>query len=413
MSQTAQKLDSLSAESGPAGTGPTVAGGSTRLALTQLTVTEFRCYRQAGLAADETPVVLIGPNGAGKTNLLEAISLLAPGRGLRRARLSELQRRRAGIGDGDEGAGSNEAGWSISARVNTAEGPMTIGTGQDPEAPASERRLIRIDGETARTQTALGERLAVLWLTPQQDRLFIDSRSQRLRFFDRLVYGFDGAHAGRLAQHEKAVRERNRLLETRGDDRWLTAVEEQIAERAIAIAAARQELAMRLDSAASSGVGPFPAPSISVIGMPEELLRDRPALAAEDRIREALRNARPRDRAAGTASIGAHRSDFHVRHRARDVAAEECSTGEQKALLLTLVLAHARLVSAAREMVPLLLLDEVAAHLDEARRAALYDEITGLGTQAWLTGTDRHLFQQLDGAAQFFRVVDATIYPAS
>jgi len=358
-------------------------------------------------------VVLTGPNGAGKTNLLEAISLLAPGRGLRRALLGALDRRPRAEAPAAPGP------WAVAAGIRRPEGDIEIGTGRDPAAPPDAprpRRLVKIDGGLVRGQAALAAQLTLSWLTPQMDRLFLDGSSERRRFLDRLVYGFDPEHAARLAAYEHALRERARLLRgdgpTRPDPAWLDALEEQLATRGIAIAAARLALVERLGQAATATVGPFPTPALALVGAVEDWLAAGPALAAEDRLREALAAARRADGDSGTTAVGPHRSDLKVADRMSGMPAAECSTGEQKALLIALVLAHARLQAAERGAPPVLLLDEIAAHLDSARRAALFAELLGLGGQSWLTGTDEGLFAGIAERAQCFRVRDARILPA-
>lgn len=375
------------------------AGGAATVAVTRLDLSDFRCYRQARIDLDLRPVALAGPNGAGKTNLLEAVSFLAPGRGLRRARLTEIDR----IGGG---------AWALAATVATAAGPIAIGTGRDPEGDGRERRLVRIDGTPQRGQTVLAQCTGVVWLTPQMDRLFLEGTSGRRRFLDRLVFGFDAEHASRVGAYEHALRERGRLLRERSADRtWFDAIEGQLAGLGVAIAAARRELATAIDHAAAEGVGPFPLPRLAMAGTVEDWLEEMPALAAEDRMRDALAAGRRADAELGGAAIGPHRSDLRVRHAAKEMPAEQCSTGEQKALLLAIVLADVRLQAAARGVPPILLLDEVAAHLDGERRTHLYDEILALGVQAWLTGTDAELFAPLADAAQHFRVADAIVTP--
>lgn len=374
----------------------------TGVALTRLEVSEFRCYAHARLELDRRPVVLTGPNGAGKTNLLEAVSFLAPGRGLRRATLAEVRRHAAPPG----------AVWAVSAVLESpavAGGAVRLGTGQDGEGGG--RRLVRIDGAPAASQTALGDYLALAWLTPQMDRLFLEGAGNRRRFLDRLVYGFHPDHAGRLAAYEHALRERARLLKDgRRDDRWLAALEDTLAEAGTAVAAARREVVGWLDAAAGDGAdGAFPRARLTMVGAVEEMLAERPALAAEEELRRRLAENRRIDAAAGATTLGPHRSDLAVRHAGKDMPAEHCSTGEQKALLIGIVLANARLLATTRGAAPLLLLDEVAAHLDETRRAALYETLLGLGGQAWLTGTDRALFAPFGDRAQQFRVEDARV----
>ncbi len=368
-------------------------------------VSRFRNYRRAELTCDERPLVLTGPNGAGKTNLLEAVSLLAPGRGLRGARLADLEPRVAGADDGGEA-------WAVAAEVVTPDGPLDLGTGgaSAPEGGASERRLVKVDGALVRGQQRLGEILSIVWLTPQMDGLFRESSSARRRFLDRLVYGFDPEHADRVNAYDQARRERARLLRAaQPDAAWLSALEDAMARHGVAISAARQSAADRLQQAASVGVGPFPAAGITTRCPVEGWLRDMPALAAEDQFKSALSRARRQDAQSGMTAVGPHRGDIAVRHLEQNLEAELCSTGEQKALLISIVLAHARLLRLERGSAPVLLLDEIAAHLDADRRRALYDEILALGTQAWLTGTDPQVFTELDRAAQFFEVRDARV----
>jgi DNA replication and repair protein RecF len=372
--------------------------------IARLSVSDFRCYEQASLEVDHRPVVLSGPNGAGKTNLLEALSFLAPGRGLRQARLSEIDRRNAGMA------------WAVAARLSGPDGDCDIGTGRDPaiEENARERRILRIDGSPQRGLTGLAERLALLWLTPQMDGLFLDSRSARRRFLDRLVASFDPGHASRLNAYEQALAERLRLLRgegppVNGDPAWLGALEQQIAEHGIALAAARRDLVARLGVLLAEGDGAFPQPDLAVVGDVESWLGEMPALAAEDRLRHRLAEGRGLDAEAGRALVGPHRSDLYVRFAATHMPAADCSTGEQKALLIAILLGQARLMAAERGRRPLLLLDEVAAHLDDNRRRALFEALLGLGLQAWLTGTDRSLFAGLGDRAQFFAVADARI----
>ncbi len=386
-----------------------VPDGSPRaLAVRRLTVTDFRCYDQARIETDRRPVVLTGPNGAGKTNLLEAVSFLAPGRGLRRATLAEVLRRQA----------APDAVWGVAAQLDTPRGAVTVGTGCDPAAPAgTARRLVRIDGRPAAGQAALGDHVAVVWLTPQMDRLFVEGAGNRRRFFDRLVFGFHPGHAGHLTAYEQAMRDRARLLkDDRRDAGWLAALEETMAANGIAVAAARREVLARLQAAGGvarfdggRGDTPFPRADLALTGTLEAWLDASPALAAEDTYRARLADNRGIDAAAGGAADGPNRTDLTVRHAASDMPAGQCSTGEQKALLIGIVLAHARLLAVERAAPPLLLLDEVAAHLDRRRRAALFEEILALGAQAWLTGTDRELFAALDRRAHFFGVQDAHI----
>jgi len=379
-------------------------GARDRLSVARLSLTNFRCYAQLRLEVGPGPIVLTGPNGAGKTNLLEALSFLSPGRGLRRARLAEPDRRTI------DGAVAGR--WTVATVLNTAEGPLAIGTGREAgeDEGDSPRRVVRIDGAPKNSQSDLALKLSVVWLTPDMDRLFQDSASERRRFLDRLVYAFDPAQAGRIAAYEHRMRERARLLaEGRGEPAWLDALEDGMAAHGVAIAAARAQVAARLDRACVQAIGPFPQARLAMTGDVDAWLGDGPALLAEERLRHALAAARARDALEGGAAVGPHRSDLRVRFGARGVPAGECSTGEQKALLLSIVLGLAREIARERDRPPLVLLDEVAAHLDGARRAALYDEIAALGVQTWLTGTDDEFFAGLRSRAQFFRVLDATV----
>lgn len=379
------------------------------LALRRIALSDFRCYRRAEIAVPAKPVVLFGPNGAGKTNLLEAISLLAPGRGLRRARIGEIERRLP-LGD------AQGPGWAVFATLDTPAGERAIGTGRDPDRvpgdEAADRRVVRIDGAPAKGQAALADLVHLLWLTPEMDRLFADGASERRRFLDRIVLGFVPDHARNLAGYEQAMRERNRLLKDgRRDETWLGALEQTMAETGVAVAAARRQVVGRLAIAAESALGPFPVPDLALAGETEAELGAGPALAAEEALRRRLAAARGADAEAGRALSGPHKSDLAVGHRAKAMPAALCSTGEQKALLVALVLAAARLLKLQRGAAPLLLLDEIAAHLDAERRAALFDEIAALGAQAWMTGTDAGLFAALGGRAAFFAVGEGALHP--
>jgi DNA replication and repair protein RecF len=387
---------------------PRDAAAPARPAVSRLMLTDFRGYAALRLAVDERPVVLTGANGAGKTNLLEAISFLAPGRGLRRARLADIDRRVPPARPSDAPPGA----WAIAAAVATPQGPVQIGTGRDAASESGERRLLRIDGAPAKSHAALAEHLSLVWLTPPMDRLFVEGSSARRRFLDRLVYGFDPTHAARVGAYEQAMRERARLLrDGPADPAWLAALEQRMAEHGIAVAAARREVTARLDAVAGETRGPFPGARLALTGTVEDWLETMPALAAEDELRRRLIGARRVDAESGTTTVGPHRADFGVRHAGTGMVAAECSTGEQKALLVAVLLAQARLQAELRGAPPVMLLDEVTAHLDGKRRAALFGEIVALGSQAWLTGTDPALFAELAGTGQFFSVADAVIAP--
>jgi DNA replication and repair protein RecF len=380
------------------------------LAVRQLRLTDFRNYRQLRLDCGLEPVVLVGGNGVGKTNLLEALSFLAPGRGLRRARLEEVAHRTRN--DEPNATGKPPVSWAVAATLDTPEGRIAIGTGLEPAKSEGglPRRVVRIDGRPASSQTALGLHVAAVWLTPQLDRLFLDGASDRRRFLDRLVTALHPEHAGDVAAYENALRQRARLLgEGNRDPHWFTVLEDTMARHGVALAAARADTVQRLDAAARLGVGPFPRASLAMAGEIDGWIASMAALDAEDRLRGVLAANRLRDAEAGTTSCGPHRSDLAVRHLDLDLPAAEGSTGQQKALLVSIALAHARLVALLRGRPPLLLLDEIAAHLDAERRIALFDEIVALGAQSWMTGTDAGLFEPLAGHAQILRVADGTI----
>ena len=397
------------AGSGPAPANLIESSARSMLAVRQLRLTDFRNYRQLRLDCGLEPVVLVGGNGTGKTNLLEALSFLAPGRGLRRARLDEVGHRLRG-----EEPGTVQAAvpWAVAATLDTPDGRLAIGTGLEPgrgEGSPS-RRIVRIDGKSASSQTALGLHVAAVWLTPQLDRLFLDGASERRRFLDRLVTALHPQHAGDVAAYEHALRQRARVLAEGGrDPHWFTALEDTMARHGVALAAARADTVHRLDAAARLGIGPFPRAALSMAGEVDGWVDTMAALDAEDRLRAELAANRLRDAEAGTTSIGPHRSDLAVRHLDLDLPAAEGSTGQQKAVLVSIALAHARLVAMSRGRPPLLLLDEISAHLDAERRTALFDEVVALGAQSWMTGTDAELFAPLRGRAQILCVADGSI----
>lgn len=353
------------------------------MAVARLSLVDFRSYADAVLTPGPGLVILTGENGAGKTNLLEAVSLLAPGRGLRGAALGEMARQ--------GGAG----GFSVAARMaDTVE----IGVGTIASAP--ERRLVRVNGAAA-AANALAERLAVLWLTPAMDRLFADSAGSRRRFLDRLVLALEPGHAHHAARYEAAMRARTRLLtaDAPADPAWLTALELQMEEHGRAVAAARE----RTVAALSARITIEPESDFARAGLALE------SWAEGDPWR--LAGYRQRDSAAGRATAGPHRQDLRVTHLGKDQPAERCSTGEQKALLIGLVLAHAALVAERVGRPPVLLLDEVAAHLDPRRRAALLERLAASGGQVWMTGTEPALFADANADASRFMVENATIHP--
>ncbi len=370
----------------------------------RLSLTHFRNYRAASLEARGDMVVLVGPNGAGKTNCIEAISFLSPGRGLRRATLDDVA--------DNQGDGS----WAVSAEVEGALGLARLGTGIEPptsENAASSRRC-RNDREPVSSATAFGDHLRMVWLTPSMDGLFSGAASERRRFFDRLVLAIDSEHSARVSALDRALRSRNRLLEVRNfDDHWCDAIERETAELAVAVAAMRGQTLARLaamlrERGAQSA---FPSAEIALDGWMENALMNEPATSVEDRYREMLRQGRARDATAGRTLDGPHLTDLQVIYAPKHMPARDASTGEQKALLIGLVLAHANLVAEMTGIIPLLLLDEVVAHLDPARRKALFAELATLGSQVWMTGADPAAFADIGAQGEIFEVEAGCIAP--
>jgi DNA replication and repair protein RecF len=367
--------------------------------IARLTLTNFRNYAGLSISLRPRAVVLTGDNGAGKTNLLEAISLFTPGRGLRRAPYGDVAR------EGGDG------GFALHAVLDGPEGEVEIGTGI---VSGDASRRVRINGAPARSAEAMLEWLRVVWLTPAMDALFTGPAGDRRRFLDRLVLAIDASHGQRALDYEKAMRGRNRLLaEGSRDGSWFEAIEQQMAETGVAIAAARAELVRLLVAMIGHlpNEGPFPQADLALSGELETQSGTQPAVDIEERFRRALAEGRERDRAAGRTLDGPHRSDLLVRHRPKAMPAELCSTGEQKALLVGMVLSHARLTGEMSGIRPILLLDEIAAHLDGGRRAALFSILEDLNCQAFMTGTEPSLFASLAGRAQFLTVDHGTVGP--
>jgi len=365
--------------------------------LSRLRLNHFRNYQHAALDLDARHVVLVGPNGAGKTNLLEALSLLAPDRGMRRAPFEEL------AAHGSDGA------WAVAVTVETPDGPADIGTGI---ASGESTRKVRINGATARTVEEMSAYLRVLWLTPSMDGLYTAPAGDRRRFLDRLVTTLVPGHSSTVSDFDKAMRQRNRLLEDNGDPLWLNAIEQQMAEHAAALHFARVDCVTHLTELIDENRddSDFPAAHLALTALFEGNV---PAAAAdlEAALRALWAESRPQDRAAGRTLSGPHRVDLEVRYAQKDVPAALGSTGEQKALLIGLVLAHARLVSRLTGITPFLLLDEIAAHLDPGRRMALFAALDALGAQCFMTGTDPVLFDALDGRARMVTVRDGRLFP--
>lgn len=377
--------------------------------LTRLRLSDFRSYPSLDLEIDGVMIALTGENGAGKTNLLEAVSLLTPGRGLRRAEFEECARQDGG------------GGWTVSAALRTNEEtaePVQLGAGIEVVSGSAVRRF-RIDRAPVTSARAFAEYLRVVWLTPAMDGLFAGPAADRRRFMDRLVLTVDADHGARVNALDRALRNRNRILEDgrqRGLDRaWATAAEQEVATLGVAVAAARHETVARLAglvACARDDRSPFPWADLALDGDVERLVAEHPALEAEDRYRAALRDSRSRDMAAGRTTIGPHLSDLIVRHGPKAIEAARCSTGEQKALLVGLVLAQAHLVADMSGLVPILLLDEVAAHFDPSRRDALFDRLFELGAQVFMTGADPAAFASLGDRATRLHVRPGRVEPA-
>ncbi len=387
-----------------------VAAASARLApgsraaarLRRLALTDFRSYERAEIVLDGRPVAIAGANGAGKTNILEAISLIGPGRGLRGARLDELPR----IG--------GPGGWAVSARTDDGEDERRFGVGVAASKP--DRRICRIDDAAASGPGAFSDYLRFLWLTPAQDRLFMEGAGERRRFLDRMTLAHDAAHGKRSSAYEHAMRQRQRLLDEGGrDDSWLSALEAQMAEAGVAIAAARRDIAALLAAAnIADGEALFPAADIALEGDLETALATQKAADVEEAFVEKLKSRRRLDAEAGRALVGPHRSDLLVFHRGKARPARLCSTGEQKALLIGLVLANARALAVRGAAAPLvLLLDEIAAHLDPDRRSGLFSILDALGFQTFITGTDKDLFAAWGERAQYFEACEGVLREAS
>ena len=371
------------------------------LRLTRLTLTEFRSYAALTWRPAGRLSVITGPNGSGKTNLLEAISLLAPGRGLRHARISELARR---------GAGAVRP-WGVVGRWSHAGRETEIATGTPPEGPG-DRRVFRLDGAAPRNQAEIAGVASSVWLTPQMDRLFQEAPSGRRRFLDRLVWAVEPGHAREVSAYETAMASRSRLLALGSPDRdWLAGVEDSMARHAIAVSAARANVVGRLNQALAGGAaGHFPAARVLLADPIADRLAQDPALAVEDWLRAALADARGQD-AGGPTSHGAHKADMTLADAETGLPAGLASTGQQKALLIGVVLGHAALIAASRGVSPLLLLDEPAVHLDGQRRAALWQALAGMSAQALLTGTDAAPFEALAGAAEFLQTGQGGLRP--
>jgi DNA replication and repair protein RecF len=366
------------------------------LSLERLTLSYFRNYPSLRLELSPQPVIITGNNGAGKTNILEAVSFLSPGRGLRSSSLQEIDM---------QGGGHP---WAVASVVHSTDGLREIGTGRLDSA--GNKRLVKIDGQLMRGQTELSALFSVIWLTPQMDQIFISASALRRRFLDRLVFNFDPNHAQHMARYDHSMRERARLLkEPRPDPEWLTILEHKMAEMGGAIAASRRQTVEYLQQTINSTTSPFPKAGLALLGEIETALGKSPALEVEDYFRRELARLRSHDAMSGRTNLGIHRSDLSVTHSEKNMPAALCSTGEQKALLISIILAEAKARITWRHSVPVLLLDEIIAHLDSERREALLADILSMNAQAWITGTDERLFSELKNHAQFMRIEEGTL----
>ncbi|MDG2242670.1 MAG: DNA replication/repair protein RecF [Rhodospirillaceae bacterium] len=376
------------------------------IGIVRVMLTDFRNYDHLNLELDTRSVVLAGANGAGKTNILEALSFLTAGRGLRGAKLADVGRCAP--------TETQERPWAVSADIETPTGSIRLGTGIEAATP--DRRSVHIDGKPAKGASVLAQHVGAVWLTPAMDRLFSDAPGERRRFIDRLVTVLDPDHSSRCAAYDQAARRRARLFRDGvTDDAWFESLEDTLARYGVAIAAARLDTLTQLNHVLAAVDGPFPAAHLNLTGQIDDWLGRLPALDAEDAFRADLLSSRQNWPRSGEppSPQGPNRSDLMVVMAKTGRPATDCSTGEQKALLVSIVLAHVHLQSERRGCPPLLLLDEVAAHLDKDRRRHLFERVTASGAQAWLTGTDVSVFADLGESAQLFAVSDGAVKPVS
>ncbi|MGD9637461.1 MAG: DNA replication/repair protein RecF [Alphaproteobacteria bacterium] len=369
--------------------------------VTKLFLSNFRNYQNLEITTELAPIVLYGTNGSGKTNLLEALSFLIPGRGLRRTKLSDITNN-----------GEASSHWALCANISTNGREFQVGTGLEINSETNrEKRIVKIDGKMAKSQSDLGDVITAVWLTPEMDRLFRGgSASSRRRFLDRLVYAYDPEHVSRLSSYENALKQWLFIVRSEKQDKiWLSSLEETLAEKSVSIAAARKETVARLNHIAQENSPEFPIAYLSLDGMVEEFLDRCSAIEAEDKVKQFFNSWRKKAVESQYVADGVHRTDINAQYVQKKIAASNCSTGEQKAILISIILAQARSMVRVLGKAPILLLDEIVAHLDENRRKALFSEICSLNLQAWLTGTEIETFEDLKNSGQFLKVDNAQI----
>lgn len=360
--------------------------------INNLHLSNYRNHKDFILEIEDKVVVVTGANGAGKTNILEAISLLSPGRGLKNAKLSDILNKE-----------TNEP-WISVAKIKNRDDIVTIGS-TIVEQENRYKRIIKVNGEPIKTQNNLTEYVSVIWLTPQMDQLFLDSASTRRKFLDRLTYNFFPDHASNVALYEHLMRERAKILKENYKEKiWLDSVEQKMAEACVNIAFARNETVNYLNQEIGKIMEPFPKGSLSISGDIENSIKEKKAIIIENELKEKFVKSRQYDYETGKTNVGVHKTDLIVYYTNKQINAEFCSTGEQKALLLSIILAEISAKIKWRNSAPIVLLDEVAAHLDENRRNSLFDNLCNLKVQAWLTGTDKKIFEYLEDKGQFFEI---------
>lgn len=361
------------------------------VSIKKLTLTNFRNHEYLKINVDERPVIITGENGVGKTNILEAISFLAPGRGLKNAKICEVAK------DGIHN-------WGVSATIKNDNFETNIGTGKNPKISAK-NRIIRINDEQVKSQACLADVLSLIWLTPQMDGIFIGSSSDRRKFLDRMIYSFDPEHASRVFSYEHAMRERAKLLQSSGDIHWINILEQKMAENSVAIADARIQITELIADYIEKSTTSFTKPYITAQGYTEDSLNSgMAAIDVEEKIKCDLKDLRMKDKFSGRTNCGCHKADLVAHHFGKNTPAAQCSTGEQKAMLLSIIIAKSKAKSKWKNQVPIILLDEVVSHLDELKKNELLQELMNLKAQIWITGVDKKIFSFLDSNANFIEM---------